>query len=105
MREYLYDESSDTLGIRTTYDPSAVIEANKAERAAGRTYIGSKGQQMVKVASIDLDHVEALKNLGYNILSSDPDEVRRALNYIQTNEPVWLTVDGKPFATFKQRWV
>lgn len=104
MQEYLYDELTDTLGIRTTYDPSAVIAQNAAERAAGRSYIGSKGQRMLKVATIDMDHVEALKNLGYNLLSADPDESRRALLYIQANEPVWMTVEGKPIATFKQKW-
>lgn len=104
MQEYLYDEQTKTLGIKTSYDPSAVIEANKEERAAGRSYIGSKGQRMLKVASIDLDHIEALKNMGYNILSADPDEVRRALLYVQQHEPCWMTVDGKPIAAFKQKW-
>lgn len=105
-QEYLYDELTDTLGIRTTYDPSAVIEANKAEKAEGRQYFGQgRETRMVKVASIDMDHVEALKNLGYNLFSPDPDERRRTLLYIQQNEPVWMTVDGKPFASFKQRWV
>ena len=105
-QEYLYDEHTNTLGIRTSYDPSAVIEQNAIERASGRQYLGShKETRMVKVASIDVDHIEALKNLGYNLLSPDPDEQRRALLYIQQHEPVWLTVDGKPFASFKQRWV
>jgi hypothetical protein len=104
MREYLYDELTDTLGIKTTYDPSDVIDANKAQRAEGRSFIGSKGQQMLHVARIDMDHIEALANMGYNLLSPDKDEVRRALLYIQQNEPVWMTVDGKPIAQRKQGW-
>lgn len=103
--EYLYDELTNTLGIRTTYDPSAVIEANKEQRALGRQYLGvGKQTRLVHVARIDNDHIEALKNLGYDFHSPDPDERRRALLYIQNNEPVWMTVDGKPFASFKQKW-
>ena len=41
----------------------------------------------------------------YNLLSPDPDEWKRALLYIQANEPVWMTVNGKPIASFRQRWV
>lgn len=105
-KEYLYDELTDTLGIKTTYDPSALIEQNAAERAAGRQYLGTgKQTRMVKVASIDMDHIEALKNMGYDFFSPDPDERRRCLLYIQHNEPVWMTVDGTPIATFKQRWI
>lgn len=54
---------------------------------------------------IDEGHIVALKNLGYNLLSPDPDEWKRALLYIQANEPVWMTVNGKPIAQFRQRFV
>lgn len=102
---YHYDALTDTLAIETTYDPEETIAANAAQRASGRVMVGSKGQQMLHAASLPVEHVEALRNQGYNLLSADPDEVRRALLYIQTHEPVWMTVDGKPFASFKQRWV
>ncbi|MEN9839251.1 MAG: hypothetical protein RL177_730 [Bacteroidota bacterium] len=46
-----------------------------------------------------------MKNIGYNLLSPDADEVRRALLYIQSNEPLLLTVPGKPFASVRQKWV
>jgi hypothetical protein len=106
MEKYDYIESEDKLVITTTYDPSAVIEANKAERnSGGRTVIGSKGQQMVKVASIDMDHIVALKNMGYNLLSPDPAEVKRALLYVQAMENNWMVVDGKPIAEKKQVWL
>lgn len=104
MKEYIYDEATDTLGVRTHYDPEETIVSNAEQRATGRVMVGSKGQQMLHAASIPVEHVEALRNLGYNLLSADPDEVRRALLYIQTHEPVWLTVEGKPFASFRQRW-
>jgi hypothetical protein len=106
MQEFLYDEATDTLGIKTTYDPSALIDQNAAERAAGRQYLGvGKETRLVKIMSLDLGHIEALKNLGYDFFSPDPDERRRCLLYVQQNEPVWMTVDGKPIAQFKQRWV
>jgi hypothetical protein len=106
VREYLYDDLTDTLGIKTTYDPSDVIEANAKTRAMGRKYLGTgAATRMLKVASLPVEHIEALHNMGYSLLSPDPDEVRRALLYIQQNEPVWMTVDGKPIASFKQKWV
>jgi hypothetical protein len=104
MREYLYDEATNTFGIKTSYDPTEVIEANKAQKAQGRVMIGSKGQQMLHAMRIDIDHVEALINKGYNLLSPDPDEVRRALLYIQQNEQDWMVTDGKVIAQTKQRW-
>lgn len=104
-QEYLYDELTDTLAIKTTYDATDVIEQNKIERAAGRQYVGEhKATRMLKVASLPVEHIEALANMGYKLLSPDPEEVRRALRYIQSNEPVWMTVEGKPIASFKQKW-
>jgi hypothetical protein len=60
---------------------------------------------MVKVASIDLDHLVTLKNMGYDLLSPDPAEVKRALLYIQAHENAWMVVDGKPIGERKQQWV
>lgn len=100
-----YIESEDKLVVTTTYDPTETIEANKEARALAPKHKISNGKVLVKVMEIDEGHIVALKNLGYNLLSPDPDEWRRALLYIQNNEPVWMTVNGKPIATFKQRWV
>lgn len=98
-----YLENTDTLVIENAYDPSALIEQNRAEKAEnGKARFKDAG--LVKVASIDLDHIVALKNLGYNLLSPDQTEVRRALCYIQENEPDWMVVDGKPFAMWRPKW-
>ena len=106
MERIHYREHDDALIIETLYDPTAVIEQNKAERNSGeKITIGSKGQQMVKVASIDVDHIVALRNMGYDLLSPDPAEVKRALLYVQAMENDWMTVDGKPIADKKQVWV
>lgn len=105
MKRYHYDQLEDKLIEQTIYDPTAVIENNKAIRNSGeRVYFGSKGQQMLKVASVDLDHVLALKNMGYDLLSPDPAEVKRALLYIQASENQWMLVDGKPIAERHQTW-
>lgn len=107
MEKIHYIEAEDKLVIENIYDPTATLAQNAADRAArpehGR-YRTERPAQLVKVASIPEEHVIALKNLGYNLLSPDPDEARRALLYIQQNEPQWLTVDGTPFAKARQSW-
>jgi hypothetical protein len=105
MEKTTYIESEDRLVVETIYDPTATIEANKEARALAPKHHISNGKLLTKVMEIEGDHIIALKNLGYNLLSPDPQEWRRALLYIQQNEPVWLTVNGKPIASFKQRWV
>lgn len=100
-----YIASEDKLVITTTYDPTETIEANKEARALAPKHKISNGKLLVKVMDIEEGHIVALRNMGYDLLSPDPDEWRRALLYIQNHEPVWMTVNGKPIATFKQRWV
>lgn len=95
----------DKLVVRTVYDPTETIEANKEARAIAPKHRVSNGKLLTKVMEIDEGHIIALKNKGYNLLSPDPAEWKRALLYIQQNEPVWLTVNGKPIAEFRQRWV
>jgi hypothetical protein len=103
MERYHYIEDTDQLVQETIYDPEPIIEANKLERLATGTGKLSDNK-LVKVASLPLEHIEALKNKGYNLLSSDKEEARRALCYIQENEPVWMTVEGKPFAMWRPKW-
>jgi hypothetical protein len=105
MEKLEYIDSEDKLVITTTYDPSETIDANKEARALAPKHHISNGKLLTKVMDIDADHITALKNLGYNLLSPDPDEWKRALLYIQSNEPVWMTVNGKPIASFRQRWI
>lgn len=98
-----YDEASDSLIVKTSYDSSAVmaenIMAKNLQPETGR-YKGN----LVKVATIHLGDVVRLKNLGYNILSPDPDEVKRALLYIQSEEKAHMIMPGTPIAKRKQSW-
>lgn len=106
MEKIHYREHDDALIVETIYDPTPVLEANKAIRNSGeREYFGSKGQRMLKVASIDMDHIVALRNQGYDLLSPDRDEVRRALLYVQSSENAWMLMDGKPIGEKHQKWL
>jgi len=98
-----YDEASDSLIVKTSYDSSAVMADNimtkNLQPETGR-YMGN----LVKVASIHLGDVQRLKNLGYNILSPDPDEVKRALLYIQSEEKAMMCMPGTPIGKKKRAW-
>lgn len=98
-----YDESSDKVLIQHSYDPSAVLAENKVLRDSASEINRYKGN-LCHVGSIHEGDVIRLQNMGYNLLSADPDETRRALCYIQTNEPHLLTVPGKPFARVRPVW-
>lgn len=104
VRTTLYDERDNKVINKVTYDNSAVLALNAAERAEKPQFGKYKGN-LVHVGRIHLGDIERLKNLGYNLLSPDMDEVRRALLYVQANEPELLTVDGKPFAKVRNKWV
>ena len=98
------DESSGKMVVNTTYDNTGVLRLNEAQRNEkidGRQFKGT----LAHVGRIDLGDIQRLINLGYNLLSPDPEEVRRALLYIQSNEPDLLTVNKKPFAKVRNRWV
>lgn len=98
------DEASGKMVVKTTYDNTAVLELNKAERndrIDGPQYKGN----LAHVCRIDMGDIIRLRGLGYNLLSPDQDEIRRALLYVQSNEPHLMTVNGKPFAKRRSRWV
>ena len=101
-----YDQLEEKMVVETIYENTAIIEANKRAQndspSIGR-YMGA-GDRMIHVGSLHMGDITRLKNLGYNLLSSDPAEVRRALLYIQSNEPHLLTVPGKPFAKVRPKW-
>lgn len=108
MEKMDYIESEDKLVITKTYDVAPILEQNAVERnAAPKTgrYKTQRPTQLVKVASFPVEHIEALQQKGYNLLSADRQEVRRALCYIQEHEPHWLTVPGKPFAMTRPKWL
>lgn len=104
MTTSFYDEASDTLAIKTSYDNRQVLANNLAERNAAPETGRYKGN-LVKVGSIHLGDIERLKNAGFNLLSPDPDEVKRALLHIQSNERHLMTVPGTPIAKKKTQWI
>ena len=98
-----YDEASDSLIVKTSYDSSLVIAENILTKNLQPETGRNKGN-LVKVATIHLGDVTRLKNLGYNVLSPDPDEVKRALLYIQSEEKAHMVMPGTPIAKRKQSW-
>ena len=98
-----YDEATDSLVVKTSYDNRAVLASNLLERNAQPETGRYKGN-LVKVGTIHLGDVQRLKNLGYNILSADPDEVKRALLYIQAEEKHLMTMPGNPIGKRKHTW-
>ena len=98
-----YDEATDTLIVKTSYDNRQVLAENEYLRNTSPETGRYKGN-LVKVATIHLGDVVRLKNLGFNLLSPDPDEVKRALLYIQSEEKNHLLMPGTPIAKKKQGW-
>ncbi len=98
-----YDEASDSLIVRTSYDNRAVM-ANNIMTKNLQPETGRYKGNLVKVATIHEGDVLRLKNLGYNIMSPDPDEVKRALLYIQSEEKSHMLMPGTPIAKRKQVW-
>ena len=99
-----YDQLEDRLIVKTSFDNREVLKANMADRNAAPEHGRYKGN-MCHVGRVHMGDVVRLKNLGYDLLSPDPDQVKRALMYIQGNEKHLLTVPGNPIAKRKQMWV
>lgn len=99
-----YDQLEDKLIVKTSYDNSAVLAANlQARNAAPET--GRYKGTMAHIGRIHMGDIVRLKNQGFNLLSPDQDEVKRALLHIQSNEKYLLTVPGNPIAKKRQAWV
>ena len=98
-----YDEASDTLTVRTQYDNRSVIADNILTKNLAPETGRYKGN-LVRVGSIHMGDVVRLKNEGFNLLSPDPEEVKRALLHIQSNEKHMLTMPGTPISKKKQSW-
>lgn len=105
MEKRTYIEAEDRLVVETIYDTATTIEVNKRRRQDAPKRLHDGGKMLMHVASLPQEHLVALSNIGYDLMSPDTEERRRALVYIQDNEPCWLTVNGKPFATFRPKWV
>lgn len=106
MQETIYyDEQADKLIVKTSYDNSDVLKANAEARNDQPDGFGKyKGRTLFLAGSFHLGDLIRLKNMGYNLFSPDPDERRRVLCYIQTNEPDLMRVKGKPFARTRNKW-
>ena len=98
-----YDEASDSLIVKTSYDSRSVMADNILTKNLQPETGRYKGN-LVKVATIHEGDVVRLKNLGYNILSPDPDEVKRALLYIQAEEKNHMLMPGTPIGKKRQAW-
>ena len=105
MEKRTYIEAEDKLVVETIYDAATTVEVNARRRQVAPKQFTTGGKSLVHVASLPMEHLIALENSGYDLMSADPDERRRALVYIQNHEPAWMTVNGKPFASFRPKWV
>lgn len=98
-----YDEKSGLMFTKLEWDSEPLLKMNHAHRRERPEHGRYKGN-LVHVGRMDIEDVERLRNMGYDLLSPDPDERRRALMYIQSNEKYLLTVPGKPFARKRIAW-
>ena len=103
MKERVFIEDGKMV-THLSLDIEPLLNQNMEERLAQPKACQYKGKTLVKVASFSETDVNRLKNLGYNLLSPDPEEVKRALLYVQQNERYFLTVNGTPFAKKKTWW-
>ena len=102
---FIPDDLEDKLHVKYEYDAEPVLNSNRRERNAFTTFRSApKVAGMVKVASLHPGDVQRLANLGYDITSPDPEEVKRALLFIQAEQKNLLTVNGKPIAKKKLIW-
>jgi len=101
-----YDELEDKLVIKSSYDAQPVIDQNTAiKNSLSSKAIQKYKGDMVHAASFHKGDVDRLHKMGYKILSPDPEEVRRALMYVQEHEPHLMVVHGKPFSKQRVKWV
>lgn len=93
--------------VTTTYDIEPALRQAEADRQAGGVVIGSKGQQMLKACEFPIEHIMRVKEeSGYDLLSPDPEQWRRALLYIQQNHERLMSTDKKVFTGREaQKWV
>lgn len=99
-----YNEEKDSFITAVKYDNGAVLHSNlEAQKQAPET--GRYKGNFVHIGEIHVGDIIRLKTLGYDLLSSDPEEFKRALLYIQSNERHMLKMPGNPIAKKKTQWV
>jgi uroporphyrinogen-III synthase len=107
MERTTYIESEDRLVVETIYDAEPAIREAEEARQQGGVFVGSKGQQMLKACVIPVEHIQRVKQeSGFDLLSPDPDQWRKALLYIQQNHQRFMATDKKVFTGREaQKWV
>jgi len=103
-----FNQKTGVMTSKVTYDNSDVLASNKEARdnESKRNKFRHQGNSgLVHVGKIHLGDIARLKTLGYDLMSPDPAEQRKALLYIQAQEPFLLKTTAKPFAKKKQTWV
>lgn len=100
-------EEGDRLIVETIYDIEPALKAAAEARATGDVVLGSKGQQLLKVCDMPMEHILKIKEeSGYSLLSPDPAEWRAALLWFQENHPRLMWTDKKVFTGREaQKWV
>lgn len=104
-----FDESTGQMHKKLTQDVESVVKANlsdqseSSELGKGRYKHGK--MPLVKAMTIPPVMVEYLRSIGYNLLSNDPEEIRRCTLYVQQNLSKLMNVPGKPFGKKKEAWI
>lgn len=105
MEKRSYIPELDRLVVETIYDAEPAMLEAEAARQQGDVLIGSKGQQLLKACIIPLEHILRVKEeSGFDLLSPDPDQWRRALVYIQQHHQKFMATDRKVFSVHKPKW-
>lgn len=106
-QERSYIPELDRLVVKTTYDVEPAMKEAEEARQQGGVFMGSKGQQMLKAAVLPVEHIMRIKEeSGYDLLSPDPDQWRKALLYLQQNHQRFMATDKKVFTGKEaQKWV
>lgn len=99
-----FDENSGKMHVKTSFVNDSVLAQNRLDRESKPEGFGKYKGNLVHVGRVHMGDVTRLMNMGYDLLSADPEESRRALLYIQTNEPHLLTVEGRPFSKVRKVW-
>ena len=82
--------------VTTTYDAEPALREAEEARQAGGVFVGSKGQAMLKACVLPMDHILKVKEeSGYDLLSPDPEQWRKALLYIQQHHTRFMATDKK----------
>ena len=86
LTRYYWDEAEGRMTIRTTYDSTDVLKANKAQQSLSLNQRFGN-EMMHHVAEIPMGVVVAWMKEGVDIMSSDPDMKKRVRRKL--DDPEW----------------